>query len=184
MHCFQVIFDTIFTNAYKGLRLEHAHPVARKINGAMRLYQLYKNTVLLTLLRTAGLVLPEYGGKLLHSLAVASIREAQTILLHTFAYHIPDPADQRALLLEVMTYAHRDGFSQISESGTQRLDGLFTGHFTFDSKEAKKQGLETLYQDKWLMGLSAAAFLVLFASFINDSQFRIKGIEPAGIFPV
>ena len=95
-----------------------------------------------------------------------------------------DPADQRALLLEVMTYAHRDGFSQISESGTQRLDGLFTGHFTFDSKEAKKQGLETLYQDKWLMGLSAAAFLVLFASFINDSQFRIKGIEPAGIFPV
>lgn len=184
VHCFQVIFDILFINVYKGFRLEQAHPAARKINGAMRLYQLYKNTVLLTLLRSAGLVLPAYGEKLLYSLAVASIREAQTILLHIFAYHLPDPHDQRALLLEVMTYAHQDGFSRISESGTHRLDGLFRGRFTFDSKEAKKQGLETLYQDKWLMGLSAAAFMVLFSSFINDPHFRIKGIEPTGIFPV
>ncbi|MEW6220270.1 MAG: hypothetical protein AB1634_12155 [Thermodesulfobacteriota bacterium] len=181
IHCFQVLFDILFVNAYRGLKLRQPHPMARKINGAMRLYQLYKNALFLSLLRAAGPTLEPAADRLFLSLAVASIREAQTNLLHLFAYHIKEPGQQRALLMDVLAYAHADGFHQVRRRGSHRLDGLFLNHFVFDSREQKREGLAALYRDKSLMASAAVAFIAVFASFINDPTFFIRGISPAGI---
>ncbi len=180
-HCYQILFDIIFLKDYRGFKSERPHPIARKINGAMRLYQLYKNAVFLSLLRQAAIDLDEAGQRLFATLVVASIREAQTILLHIFAYHLQEPERQRRLLLDVMDYSHAGGFNQISEAGDHPLDGLFRRCFVFKDKKAKKEGLAALYRDKELMGQAALGFIVIFANFLNDPDYRIEGISPRGI---
>ncbi len=182
-HSFQVIFDILFANSYSGLPLQKPHPVARKINGSMRLYQLYKNAVFLSILRDEKVPLGAGAQKLFYSLAVASIREAQTIMMHLFAYHLTPPEEQRAILLEAMEYSHSGGFECISEEGPHGLDGLFTRYFVHEDLEIKKKCLADLYQDKRLMGLTAVAFLIIFANFINSDEYMIRGISSAGIIP-
>jgi len=182
-HSFQVIFDLLFVNSYTGLHLKRPHPAARKINGAMRLYQLYKNAVFLSIMRDEQVPLGDATQKLFYSLAISSIREAQTIMLHIFAYHLTSPAEQRAILLEAMEYAHSGGFECISKEGDRQLDGLFRKYFVHGEKETKKKSLDSLYQDKRLMGLVAIAFLIVFANFINSDDYMIKGISAAGIIP-
>ncbi len=182
-HSFQSIFDILFVNSYSGKKKKKQHPVARKINGAMRLYQLYKNTVLLSMLRDQQISMNTGSNKLFFSLAVASIREAQTIMLHIFTYHRTDPAEQRAILLEVMQYSHSEGFEAINEEGHYVLDGLFRKYFVHESPQAKSSNLDMLYKDKKLMSLVAVAFLVIFSNFINNDHYTIHGISSDGIIP-
>ena len=182
--CYQVLFDILFLRSCEAFVSEQPHPISRKINGAMRLYQLYKNAVFLSMLRHKKVPLSPVARKLFSSLAVASIREAQTILLHIFAFHLTEVEDQRKLLLDVMRYSQGGGFEQISsQKGKHSLDGLFKSHFEFESKTAKQQGLAVLYADKELMGLSALGFIIIFANFINDENYAIKGISSEGIIP-
>jgi len=182
-HTFQVVFDILFVNSYQGLHISQPHPMSRKINGAMRLFQLSKNAVFLSMLRDAGIALDQATERLFYSLAMVSIREAQTTMLHIFAYHLTSPGDQRAILLEAMDYAHSGGFESIREEGPSVLDGLFRRYFVHDSPEMKKRRLAELYEDKRLMGLVAVSFLIVFANFINSKDFAIKGISAAGIIP-
>jgi hypothetical protein len=180
---FQVIFDLLFVNSYHGLHFPQPHPIARKINGAMRLFQLYKNAVFLSMLRDEKVPLSKAAKRLFNSLAIVSIREAQTTMLHIFAYHLTAPDEQRAILLEAMEYSHTGGFECIREQGPSVLDGLFRNYFVHDDPEMKKKRLAALYQDKRLMGLVAVTFLIVFANFINSDDFVIKGISAAGIIP-
>lgn len=182
-HCYQVLFDMLFVNSYKGFKVRGAHPIRRKINGAMRLYQLYKNAVFLSLLRFLQIPLDKGGKRLFFSLALAGIREAQTILLHIFAYHLNDPERQRRLLMEVMEYAQMGGLGYINVAGSHRLDGLLKTYFEFQSHEQKRAALSALYEDTELMGQAALAFIVVFANFVNDEHFTIRGISPGGIIP-
>ncbi|MEW6426556.1 MAG: hypothetical protein AB1568_00835 [Thermodesulfobacteriota bacterium] len=179
--CYQVLFDVLFINTYKGFISDRPHPISRKINGAMRLYQLYKNAVFLSLVRHQGVELKADARRLFSSLAVASIREAQTILLHIFAYHLRSAAEQKELLMDVMRYSEEGGFNQINTTGGHLLDGLFIRHFVFDGKEMKKDKLQALYDNKPLMGQSALGFIIIFANFINDERYLIRGISPLGI---
>lgn len=182
--CYQIIFDVLFLRTYTGFKSGQPHPISRKINGAMRLYQLYKNAVFLSLLRHKEVELSPVASKLFSSLAVASIREAQTILMHIFAFHLKAPEEQRNLLMDVMSYSHAGGFEQISSgAGRHRLDGLFKTRFEFQDKESKQKGLASLYADKTLMGQTALGFIIIFANFINDRHFTIKGISASGIIP-
>ncbi|MFH1215639.1 MAG: hypothetical protein V1706_03955 [Pseudomonadota bacterium] len=182
-HTFQVIFDILFVNSYKGLKLTQPHPVAGRINGAMRLYQLYKNVVFLSMLRHEKVPMEEAGRRLFYSLAVASIREAQTIMLHIFAYHLTGPDEQRAVLFEAMEYSHAGGMDSISGDGPSVLDGIFRKYFVFDNPEMKKKHLADLYADKRVMSLVAISFLIVFANFINSEEYLVKGISPAGLIP-
>lgn len=179
--CYQILFDMIFLKTYQGFKSEEPHPISRKINGAMRLYQLYKNAVFLSILRHKKVVLDDDGERMFFSLAVASIREAQTILLHIFAYHMPDPVVQRRLVIDSMEYSQDGGFERISSKGGHPLDGLFKSTFEFENKKMKKQGLADLYRNKELMGRSALGFLIIFANFLNDRDFLIKGISDEAI---
>ncbi len=182
-HCYQTIFDILFVNCYQGLSLQQPHPVSGKINGSMRLYQLYKNAVFLSILRDMKIELDHASQKLFFALAVASIREAQSILLHIFAYHLQNPQQQRQLLMEVLQYGQEDRFSNIYDGEAYPFDGLFSRYFDCAEKEDKRKKLAELYENKYLMGQAAAGFMVTFASFVNSEEFTIKGISSAGIFP-
>ncbi len=181
--CNKVIFEALFVQSYKGLRLEGPHSSVRKINGAMRLYQLYKNAVFLSVLRDEKVVLDKPSRELFSSLASASISEAQTIMLHIFAYHIKKPSVQRSLLKDVIAYSESGGLQQINLTGPHSLDGLFKNRFEHSNTKRRNECLAELYKDKKLMGQTAVAFIVLFANFINNPKFTIKGITAEGISP-
>lgn len=181
--CYQIIFDALYASSYRGLRTRQPHPIARKIDGAMRLYQLYKNAVFLSLLRAEKINLDNAGQILFYSLATSSIKEAQSILVHIFAYHLSDPVKQRDLLRNVLAYSESGGLDIINEGENHRLDGLFKKHFEYGSREEKKKGLAELYEDKKLMGMATVAFVAIFANFINDPNFTIRGITSTGITP-
>lgn len=182
-HCYQTIFDILFVNCYQGLPLKQPHPISGKINGSMRLYQLYKNAVFLSILRDMKLELDRASHRLFFALAVASIREAQSILLHIFAYHLQSPQQQRQLLMEVLQNGQDDRFSNIYNGEKHPFDGLFNRYFDCERKEDKPNKLAELYENKYLMGQAAAGFMVTFASFVNSEDFTIRGISSAGIIP-
>ena len=48
---FEIVFQTVYTNIYKGYRPERLHQTTLVLNGAQRLYQLFKNIVLMSLIR-------------------------------------------------------------------------------------------------------------------------------------
>jgi hypothetical protein len=182
--CYQVLFDILFLRTSNAFITNQPHPISRKINGAMRLYQLYKNAVFLSLLRHKKVPLSTAAFRLFSSLAVASIREAQTIILHIFAFHLKEVEQQRQLLLDVLQYSRQGGFEQISSGqGKHDLDGLFKNHFEFENRKAKQEKLDSLYSNKRLMGQAALGFIVIFANFINDDEFLIRGITADGIIP-
>jgi hypothetical protein len=63
------------------------------------------------------------------------------------------------------------------------LNGLFTSYFGVTLGQSRKQKLDELYQNKPLMIEASIAFIVIFLSFQNDSQFYVKGISSQGIAP-
>lgn len=180
---YRVVFEVLFVQTYRGLQLGKPHPAGRKINGAMRLYQLYKNAVFLSLLRDEGVGLDTPARKLFSSLALASIAEAQSTMLHLFAYHLQDPMEQQDLLKSVMSYSAAGGLQHINIGDGHQLDGLFKQRFDRESKHERRRSLEELYANKRLMGETAVAFIVIFTNFLNDPQYTIRGISAAGILP-
>jgi len=182
--CYQVIFESLFTDTYAGPLAKSPHHTERKINGAVRLYELFKNAVFLSLLRHEHIELDEAAARLFNSLAISSINEAQNIMLHIFAFHMGDLQKQKAILMSVMDYCNRGGIRSINLSGRHRLDGLFKNYFDFQIKEQLKIRLKELYNEKELMAEAAIAFAVIFTNFLNDRTFTIKGITTDGIKPV
>jgi hypothetical protein len=180
---YRIVFEVLFVQTYRGLQLRMPHPAGRKINGAMRLYQLYKNAVFLSLLRDERTELDSAASKLFSSLALASITEAQSTMLHIFVYHLQDPQEQQDLLKSVMSYSAAGGLQHINIGDGHQLDGLFKQRFDRENKNERQQSLEELYRDKRLMGETAVAFIIIFTNFINDPEFTIRGISAAGISP-
>jgi hypothetical protein len=80
---FENLFQIMFVNNYKGYVPKMEHSPATAINGAKRLYQLFKNAVLLSLIR---LYAPDTGQRsqklLFDAVAEAGLNEAQRTLIH------------------------------------------------------------------------------------------------------
>ncbi len=182
--CYQLIFEVLFVDAYKGPVIRNPHHAESRINGASRLYELFKNAVFLSLLRSEMGELDEPSQELFDSLAISSINEAKNIMFHIFAYHIRDPQKQRTLLFDVMNYTKNGGVRHITARGNHRLDGLFIDTFDHKDKDRLKKKLDDLYDDKELMTESAVAFAAIFSNFLNKSDFKISGISADGIRPI
>jgi hypothetical protein len=102
---FKNIFQLMFVNNYCGYMPANDHPPSSALNGARRLYQLFKNTVLLSLIRQDPSIGNERALRILfEAVCDASLQEAQRTLIHLIGYHFKDTADQRRLLLEAMDY--------------------------------------------------------------------------------
>ena len=182
---FETIFQIMFVNNYPGYkpRLEHATVTA--INGARRLYQLFKNAVLLSLIRQ---LVPARERRemrvLFDALAEAGLKEAQRTLIHLISYHIKDLVSLRNLVLEAMQYCYSGRSDLVTmPDGRQLLDGLFSTYFGKKTKKTRRQQLDALYQNKPLMLEASVAFIVIFLSFLNDENFYIRGISAQGIEP-
>jgi hypothetical protein len=182
--CYELIFQALFTSTYAGPSMKSSFHIDRKINGAIRLYELFKNAVFLSLLRSEDVALDSPAQRLFNSLAATSINEAQNIVLHIFAYHVKDPRKQKSLLMEVMDYCNRGSISVINVEGNHCLDGLFKKYFHYESKAVLKGKLRELYEFKETMAEAAVAFAAIFTNFLNDPSFRIEGITGEGITPL
>jgi hypothetical protein len=182
---FEVIFQTIFTNTFKGYKPARPHQPTLILNGAERLYQLFKNIVLMSLIRQQQAAKTDAISQgLFKALAAASMKEAQRIALHIFGYHESSVSTLREILKETMWYAQAGGFDEVTlpEKG-HRLDGLLISIFDQAERNDRKKQLSALYQDKARMIEVAIAFATIFLNFLNDEHYFVHGISSDGIRP-
>ena len=182
---FETVFQILFVNNYPGYKPKMEHSPATAINGARRLYQLFKNSVLLSLIRQH---VPATGRRevriLFDALSEAGLKEAQRTMIHLISYHVKDLGALRGLVLEAMQYCYSGRSDLVTmPDGSQLLDGLFSTYFGNKVKKTRHQQLDVLYQNKSLMLEASVAFIVIFLSFLNDEDFYIRGISAAGIEP-
>jgi hypothetical protein len=182
---FKNIFQLMFVNNYCGYIPTNDHPPSSALNGARRLYQLFKNTVLLSLIRQQTSIGNERALRILfEAVCDASLQEAQRTLIHLIGYHFKDTAAQRRLLLEAMDYCFSGRIDLVTKPNRdQLLDGLFSTYFAHSSKKVLYNQLDILYQNKPLMIQASIAFMVIFLHFVNDSKYYVQGISAAGIEP-
>jgi len=182
---FETVFQIMFVNNYPGYKPKMDHSPATAINGARRLYQLFKNAVLLSLIRQK---VPAAGRRevriLFDAVSEAGLKEAQRTLIHLISYHVKELHTQRSLVLEAMQYCYSGRSDLVTmPDGNQLLDGLFSTYFGNKAKKTRRQQLDILYQNKSLMLEASIAFIVIFLSFLNDENFYIRGISAEGIEP-
>jgi len=180
---FQNIFQLLFVNNYPGYVPRSEHPPSSVMNGARRLYQLFKNAVLLSLIRQLAPASDRRARKILFdAIAEASLREAQRTLMHLVGYHLKDHHAQRNLIVDAMDYCYSGRSDLVTKpDGSRLLDGLFSTYFAPTRKKALDQQLDSLYQNKPLMIQACIAFIVIFLGFLNDSHYFIRGISAEGI---
>jgi hypothetical protein len=180
---FQNIFQLLFVNNYPGYlpRADHQPPTA--MNGSRRLYQLFKNAVLLSLIRQLSIA-PETEDRkrLFDAVAEASLKEAQRTLMHLLGYHFKDRDAQRRLVLDAMDYCYSGRSDLVTKpDGKRLLDGLFSTYFAPTGTKVLHQQLDSLYQNKPLMVQASIAFIVIFLGFLNDAHYFVRGISIKGI---
>lgn len=182
---FRTLFEILFVNGFKGYHPNEQHPARGAYDGAQRLYQLFKNAIMLSLVRQAGDVTADpVTASLFEALAQASMKEAERIALHLFGYHLRELREQRALLQETMDYAQRGGLDKATERGLGgRIDGLFASLFEAANTDARKRILSELYADKPRMLEAALAFAVIFLSFLDDPGYFVHNVTEQGIVP-
>ncbi len=181
--CFQNIFQLLFVNNYPGYEPCTEHQPSTVMNGARRLHQLYKNAVLLSLIRQLALSAGTPGRRtLFNAVAEASLKEAQRTIMHLLGHHYRDPHAQRRLILDAMEYCHSGRSDLVTKPDGQRmLDGLFATYFAPRDSRLLRQQLDSLYQNKPLMIQASIALIVIFLGFLNDPRYYIRGISIEGI---
>ena len=182
---FETVFQIMFVNNYPGYKPKMEHAPATAMNGAKRLYQLFKNAVLLSLIRQHVPAPDRREVRILFdALSEAGLKEAQRTLIHLISYHVRDLHTLRGLVLEAMHYCYSGRSDLVTmPDGRQLLDGLFSTYFGNKTKNTRRQQLDILYQNKSLMLEASVAFIVIFLSFLNDENFFIRGISAEGIEP-
>jgi hypothetical protein len=181
---YRAVFDILFQPGFRGVSMGRFHFMPDVSEGVMLLSQLFKDTLLLAILRNHRLdQQDEPTHRLFTGLAVAGIREAQWLALEMFNTVYADVARQRALLLEVMEYCAQGGIASVRATGaTGELDGIFV-RFTSGSRADQKAVLVELFQDGERLARMVLAFIVVFASFLNDPSYTLRGIDRSGAHP-
>ncbi|HSV92568.1 MAG TPA: hypothetical protein VLH81_05810 [Desulfobacterales bacterium] len=181
--CFMSIFQLLFVPTYPGHAPPTDHQPATAMNGARRLHQLFKNSVLLSLIRQLAPAAETPVRKVLfEAVAHASLREAERTLMHLIGYHLKDRERQRQLLVDAMDYSHSGRSDLVTRpDGSRLLDGLFSTYFAPADGRVLKQQLDSLYQNKPLMLQACIAFIVIFLGFLNNPRYYVRGISAEGI---
>jgi hypothetical protein len=180
---YRAVFDILFLPRFQGVEMGSFHFMPDSDEGVMLLSQLFKDLTFLVLLRDAKLdAIDDVAQKLSVGLAVAGIREAQWLALESFNTCITDVHQQRALLNEVMAYCTTGGIEAVTarEAGGE-LDGMLLRTFTAQQEGLRKQMLRDLFENRELLTRMVLTFIVVFASFINDPGYTIKGIDRTGL---
>ncbi len=182
---FETTYQVMFTKTYPGYKPEMPHPPSTSFDGAHRLYQLFKNTVLMSLIRRRQVAVEDDAAReIFMHLAKASMKEAQRNVLHIFGYHLLSVPKLRDLFIETLEYVQKGGIDAITSPASDfRLDGLFMSRFDTPRKKLREKRLTELYRDKPLMIEASIAFIVIFLSFMNDPTYFVRGISENGVRP-
>jgi hypothetical protein len=182
---FENIFQILFVDNFKGFTPDTAHPPSATINGAKRLYQLFKNAVLLSMIRRKDTPPRDSTSRLFfEAVSSASLKEAQRTFMHITGYHYTDLKKARALLLNAMEYCYKGRIDVVTQvAASHMLDGLFSTYFGPVIRKTRNEKLALLYNNKPLMLEASVAFIVIFLSFLNDPDFYVKGISTEGVDP-
>ncbi|HEY3445991.1 MAG TPA: HD domain-containing protein [Myxococcales bacterium] len=182
---YRAVFDVLFLPNFRGVSMGDFHFMPDTPEGVMLLSQLFKDTLLLAMLRNHGLdTQDEATHRLFVGLAVAGIREAQWLALEMFNTVYKDVRGQRQLLLEMMEYCGSGGIDSVRAQGAAGvLDGVFVA-FTSGTKADQKKMLTALFEDRERLVRMTLAFIVVFAAFINDPSYTLRGVDRGGARPV
>lgn len=164
---FKDIFQLLFVGTFRGLEPAVSQPTAA-LNDAGRLYQLFKNAVLLSLILLKCDISGDKPSMLLfEAVCEASLNEAKRNFVQLAGHHVGGTTAQRSLLLEAMNDCRKNR----ADSGPydlNMLNDLFGSDFSGLPKRKRAQRLEALYRDKPLMCRVSIAFVVIFLNFLND----------------
>ncbi len=177
------LFGALFIPNFRGYRPDLPH-TPELLDGGRRMYGLFKTAVTLSLMRQTESIAEDdrAAHALFEALCVASMKEAQRILMHIFGYHRTAVDEQRALLIDTMEYCLHGGVVSITDpSEPHRLDGLFLEQFDYADRQERHQKLQELYRNTDLMIQAAVAFIVIFMSFLNDPDYYVQGVSAEGI---
>jgi hypothetical protein len=180
---YRAVFDILFLPRFSGVEMGSFHFMPDTGEGVMLLSQLFKDLTFLALLREAKLdTLDTTTRRLFTGLAVAGIREAQWLALESFNTCVTDPAKQRKLLEEVMAYSTTGGIEAVThEDAGGELDGMLLATFKAQQDGSRKQMLHRLFDDREQLTRMVLTFIVIFAAFINDPTYTIRGISRTGL---
>jgi hypothetical protein len=182
---FEALFEGLFLRSRRDASEAPRRSSGRSFEVARRLHEIFKNSVLLSLMRVKALPTSDGTARALsETITTASMREAQRIALEMLDRHDADPGTRRRLLMETMEYCQGGGIDSVTQAGGKhRLDGLFVERFDYASPKTRKERLQVLGQDSELMTMAAIAFIAIFRSFANDPDYYVRGIHANGIHP-
>ena len=182
---YENLFQLLFVNNFEGFIPDVDHPSTASMSGARRLYQLFKNAVLLSLIRHKGDISGDRISQFFfNAVSSASLKEAQRTLMHVTGYHHKDVEDTRKLLLDAMEYCYSGRIDLVTKpEESSILDGLFSGYFGSSLSNERNEQLDRLYKNKPLMIEASIAFIVIFLSFLNSPDFFVRGISTEGVQP-
>lgn len=180
---YRAVFDILFLPNFSGVDMGRFHFMPDTKEGVMLLSQLFKDLIFLTLIRKEKLdTLDDTTNRLFIGLAVAGIREAQWLALEMFNTCITDVEEQRTLLEEVMRYCKSGGIEGVHDrTRGGQLDGILLNIFTAQREGKRRQMLTELFEDHDRLARMVLTFIVVFASYINDPDYVIRGIGREGM---
>ncbi|RPI23247.1 MAG: hypothetical protein EHM61_20225 [Acidobacteria bacterium] len=179
---FELIFREMFIGDGASGRHAGRPALASAFSDADRLYQLFKDSLLMTLVRKSESDRADpICHKLFEALALAGGKEAQRIALQSLRMAGKNNLQARKLLLATMEYVERGGVDRVTPPGSDnRLDGLFISVFR-DAGSRDPGRFRRLNDDKDLMFQAAMAFVAIFLRFLHEPGFFIHGISSAGV---
>ncbi len=184
---YKVIFNTMLSLKNPATPANMKHPIKSEMNGEQRLRQLFKNIVLLSLIRRSGkfsMGQDSVIDELCSSLVTATSLEAQRNILHIFNFHMTDVSMQRDAIRHAMEYCQHGGIEKVtSSSENYSLDGLFQYFARPKSSAVNCEKFMNFYDNKQLMVQACFAFMAICARFNADPDFYVQGITRDSISP-
>ncbi|NOZ85906.1 MAG: hypothetical protein GXP49_06520 [Deltaproteobacteria bacterium] len=172
------------------------HPARgeRGYRGSEKLYQFYKNIVLIHISRTRmlrrrlstvkspDLSMVYRKGGLEERLLNVNLSELNDILEHLLTFHLRSKVAAR-ILEEFDEYDESGGLREATKAGgPSKFDGIIERFF--DTRlTGNKKALQDLYRNKQGMFRAALGFKRVSELFKEDSEFRFEGIGPRGLKP-
>ena len=175
---YEFFFQVMFVSTYPGHKPLVPHAELVTFYGARRLYELFKNAVMLSLVRQKkNLGTDKAAQALFNTISSASMEEAQRMIVHIFDYHLTDIREQRRLLRKFMGFFQEDTEDNVPlEFAECCLEDLFCNRIAILESTARLEVLNALYKDKQLMVEAAMSFILTFMSFLNDPGYFLPCI--------
>ncbi len=183
---FEQVFESLYVPNWPGPKAPRGGRPTPLRELSWRLYSLYKNVVLVSLLRSERPVPRDAASSvLMDGLVNASLKEAQRVGIELLLHHRRALRCERTLLLDAMQYCNSVSAVQVTTPQAGHvLDGLLVRTFDAPDPEVRVRRLVALSEDRRLLFEGAVTFLSLFCAFRNSPTFRVKGIGPEGVRPV